>query len=64
MPMGVFVARPAIWDIFRENPYIHTSTFGTGEIRSFVTVVPEPATYGMMMLGLVGLGGILRRRRS
>lgn len=28
MPMGVMVARPAVWDIFRENPYIHTSTFG------------------------------------
>ena len=43
---------------------IHTSTFGGGEIRSFVTVVPEPATYGMMALGLAGLGGVLRRRRS
>lgn len=28
MPVGAFVARPAIWDIFKENPYIHTSTFG------------------------------------
>jgi hypothetical protein len=43
---------------------IHTQTFGGGEIRSFVTVVPEPATYGMMALGLAGLGGVLRRRRS
>ncbi len=28
MPMGAFVARPAVWDIFHDNPYIHTSTFG------------------------------------
>ena len=28
MPIGAFVARPAIWDIFEENPYLHTSTFG------------------------------------
>lgn len=42
---------------------IHTSTFAAGEIRSFVTVVPEPASYGMMMLGLAGLGGLLHRRR-
>jgi hypothetical protein len=42
---------------------IHTSTFGGGEIRSFVTVVPEPASYGMMLLGLAGIGSALRRRR-
>jgi hypothetical protein len=42
---------------------IHTSTFGGGEIRSFVTVVPEPASYGMMLPGLAGIGGALRRRR-
>ncbi len=28
MPMGAFIARPEIWDIFAENPYVHTSTFG------------------------------------
>jgi putrescine aminotransferase len=28
MPIGAFVARPPVWDIFEENPYIHTSTFG------------------------------------
>ncbi len=28
MPIGAFAATPAVWDIFSENPYIHTSTFG------------------------------------
>ena len=28
MPIGAFMARPEIWDIFAENPYVHTSTFG------------------------------------
>jgi putrescine aminotransferase len=28
MPVGAFVAKPAVWSIFEENPYIHTSTFG------------------------------------
>ncbi|MEN6545569.1 MAG: aminotransferase class III-fold pyridoxal phosphate-dependent enzyme [Armatimonadia bacterium] len=28
MPVGAFVARPEIWKVFHDNPYIHTSTFG------------------------------------
>ncbi len=28
MPLAAFVAIPAVWDIFEENPYVHTSTFG------------------------------------
>lgn len=28
MPIGAFVAKPPVWQIFEENPYIHTSTFG------------------------------------
>ncbi len=28
MPLGAFIARPRVWEIFDENPYIHTSTFG------------------------------------
>ena len=28
MPIGAFIARPEVWSIFEENPYVHTSTFG------------------------------------
>ena len=28
MPLAAFVARPEVWDIFQENPYVHSSTFG------------------------------------
>ena len=28
MPLGAFIARPAIWQVFQENPYVHTTTFG------------------------------------
>jgi putrescine aminotransferase len=28
MPIGAFVARPHLWDRLRQDPYIHSSTFG------------------------------------
>ena len=28
MPIGAFVARPALWDEFQRQPYIHSTTFG------------------------------------
>ena len=44
---------------------IHSTTFGGGEIRTFVTVVPEPATYAMMLAGLLAVvGGVAARRRA
>jgi len=41
---------------------IHTSTFGGGEIRAFVTVVPEPGSWALMALGLAAVGVAARRR--
>ncbi len=43
---------------------IHSTTFGGGEIRAFVTVVPEPGTWAMMALGLAAVGGLARRRQA
>ncbi len=41
---------------------IHSNTFTGGEIRAFVTPVPEPSTWALMGLGLVAVG--LAKRRS
>lgn len=41
---------------------IHSTTFTGGEIRAFVTAVPEPGTWALMALGLVAVG--LAKRRS
>src|SRR5207248_399462 len=44
---------------------IHTSTFGGGEIRGFlVAIVPEPASWMMMLLGFGAIGLAVRRRRA
>ena len=43
---------------------IHTSEYPTGEIRGFLVAapIPEPATWGMLGLGLASLGMLKRRR--
>jgi hypothetical protein len=44
---------------------IHTTQFPAGEIRGFLVAapIPEPATWGMLGMGLAGLG-LMRRRRA
>lgn len=42
---------------------IHSDFARGGEIRGFLTAVPEPSTYALMATGLVALGGIGWRRR-
>lgn len=45
---------------------IHTANSPGGEIRTFLTPVPEPATWAMLILGfgLVGAGVRMRRRTA
>lgn len=42
---------------------IHTAANGGGEIRGFLTAVPEPSTYALLASGLVALGVVARKRR-
>ena len=42
---------------------IHSSAFPGGEIRAFVTAVPEPQTYALMLAGLGVLGWAARRKQ-
>ncbi len=34
---------------------VHTTNFTGGEIRGFLTPVPEPATLGTLLLGVLGI---------
>ena len=43
---------------------IHNATFPGGEIRGFLTAVPEPAAWALMLLGFGAIGAGLRRRRE
>jgi len=42
---------------------IHTTTFGSGEIRGQITLVPEPTTAAVLLLG-AGCAGLMLRRRQ
>ncbi len=43
---------------------VHSNTFPGGEIRGFLQPVPEPATWGLMALGLAAVGAAARRRTA
>ena len=41
---------------------VHTATNGGGEIRGYLTVVPEPSSAALLMMGALGIA-VRRRRR-
>jgi hypothetical protein len=43
---------------------IHSSTFGGGEIRAFLTPVPEPSSLALLAIGIIGLAGWRKRSAS
>lgn len=44
---------------------IHTTTFPGGEIRAIIAPVPEPSTFALAGLGIVGLAiGVRNRKRT
>lgn len=42
---------------------IHSTFVGSGEIRGFLTQIPEPASLGLLAIGALGLGRLRTRRR-
>lgn len=50
-----------LWDR-RAYLNIHTTAFPGGEIRGFLTPVPEPASWALLVLGFGVLGGAMRSR--
>jgi len=66
---GTYSGGHLLPDIATMAPLILTITGTAGDISSYggnfnVAAVPEPASYGMMLGGLVLLGAVLRRRKQ
>lgn len=67
-PVPAFGLEGATFSIFNTDLYGNTSTpqgfRGVWDLAdAVVTGVPEPSTWAMLLLGLLGVGAMLRRRR-
>lgn len=61
---GAFNALVAGLDGGSAYANIHSNIFPGGEIRGFLTLVPEPEAYAMLLAGLAMIGVVARRRRA
>jgi len=62
-PLSAFDALVAGLNSGSAYANIHSEMFQAGEIRGFLTLVPEPETYAMLLAGL-GLVSLVARRRK
>ena len=54
-----------VWELFDDPGLDATVTQGTLRIQYTPAVaVPEPSTYAMLALGMLGIGAVVRRRRE
>jgi putrescine aminotransferase len=52
MPIGAFVGTADVWDkVFRQNPFIHTSTFGGGELACAAGIAAIEQTLTLDLAG-------------
>ncbi len=69
---GIFTGQPITLtapqeaDLLNAKYYIniHTATNGGGEMRGFLTQVPEPSSLGLLALGLTSLTSLRRRKAN
>jgi putrescine aminotransferase len=46
IPVGAFIARPELWEVFRDNPLLHSSTFGGNPLACAAGVAAIDAIVG------------------
>lgn len=62
--IGNFIEGSAVFAGLTANGEIHTPGFTDYDVPPPSTVVPEPATWAMMILGFGAVGSTIRRRRA
>lgn len=62
----ITLTAPQETDLLNTKYYIniHTATNGGGEMRGFLTQVPEPSSLGLLALGLTSLTSLRRRKAN